>query len=204
MYHQTLAAVAAHAGVGMDTAWSDLPVEAKQLFLYGSGRKKIDFVYQTGAQNRTVRRTFEGVIPNLQRRYHESSSDDVREELGKDSRSSDCPACQGARLNLTARHVLVGDLSLPTVCSLPLHEAKAWISNLKLSAQDQAIAEKVVEEIAARLGFMIEVGLNYLSLGRTAGTLSGGESQRIRLATQIGSALVGVLDILDEPSIGLH
>jgi len=204
MFHQTLASVAAYVGVSMDTAWADLPEDAKQHILYGTGRKKVDFVYETGTQSRTVSRPFEGVIPNLQRRYRETSSDDVREELGKYINAIACPNCKGSRLNRAARHVLVGDLSLPTVCALPLHEAQTWIKNLQLNTQDQTIAEKVVEEIAARLGFMIEVGLNYLSLERTAGTLSGGEAQRIRLATQIGSALVGVLYILDEPSIGLH
>ncbi len=204
MFHQTLASVAAYVGVSMDTAWADLSDEAKQQILHGTGRKKVDFIYQTGTQNRTVSRPFEGVIPNLQRRYRETSSEDVREELAKYINAIACPNCEGSRLNRAARHVLVGDLSLPTVCALPLHEAQAWITDLKLNKQDQAIAEKVVEEIAARLGFMTEVGLDYLSLERTAGTLSGGEAQRIRLATQIGSALVGVLYILDEPSIGLH
>jgi len=204
MFHQTLASVAEHVGVSMDMAWTDLPDDAKQQILHGTGRKKVDFIYQTGTQSRTVSRPFEGVIPNLNRRYRETGSEDVREELAKYINAIACPSCEGSRLNRAARHVLVGDLSLPTVCALPLHEAQVWITGLKLNAQDQAIAEKVVEEIAARLGFMIEVGLNYLSLERTAGTLSGGEAQRIRLATQIGSALVGVLYILDEPSIGLH
>ncbi|MDQ6991068.1 MAG: excinuclease ABC subunit UvrA [Mariprofundaceae bacterium] len=204
MFHQTLASVATHLGILMETSWTDLPEDAKQAILYGTGRKKVDFIYQTGSQSRTVSRAFEGVIPNLQRRYRETSSDDVREALSKYINAIACPNCKGSRLNRAARHVLVGDLSLPTVCALPLHEAQGWIKTLKLNAQDQTIAEKVLEEISARLGFMIEVGLNYLSLERTAGTLSGGEAQRIRLATQIGSALVGVLYILDEPSIGLH
>ncbi|MDQ6956643.1 MAG: excinuclease ABC subunit UvrA, partial [Mariprofundaceae bacterium] len=204
MFHQTLASVAAYVGVSMDMAWSDLPDDAKQQILHGTGRKKVDFIYQTGTQSRTVSRPFEGVIPNLSRRYRETGSEDVREELAKYINAIACPSCEGSRLNRAARHILVGNLSLPTVCALPLHEAQSWIENLNLNTQDQAIAEKVVEEISARLGFMIEVGLNYLSLERTAGTLSGGEAQRIRLATQIGSALVGVLYILDEPSIGLH
>jgi len=204
MFHQTLEAVAAYLGVDMHTPFKDFPAEAKQQLLYGTGRKKVSFVYATGRQNRTVERPFEGVIPNLQRRYRETSSDDVREELAKYINAIACPNCEGSRLNRAARHVLVGDLSLPTVCALPLHEAQVWIETLQLNVQDQVIAEKVVEEVAARLGFMIQVGLDYLSLERTAGTLSGGEAQRIRLATQIGSALVGVLYILDEPSIGLH
>jgi len=204
MFHQTLASVAEHLGIAMDMPWCDLADDAKQQILQGTGRTKVDFIYQTGSQSRTVSRPFEGVIPNLTRRYRETSSDDVREELSKYINAIACPSCEGSRLNRAARHVMVGDLSLPTVCALPLHEAQTWITGLTLDTQDQAIAEKVVEEIAARLGFMVEVGLDYLSLERTAGTLSGGEAQRIRLATQIGSALVGVLYILDEPSIGLH
>ncbi len=204
MFHQTLLAVTQHLGVNMDDAFETLPQEAQKKILYGTGRDKVSFVYETGTQHRVVERSFEGVIPNLERRYRETSSDDVREELSKYINAIACPSCEGSRLNRTARHVLVGDLSLPAVCALPLREAEDWITHLQLSEQDQAIAEKVVDEIAARLGFMTEVGLDYLSLERTAGTLSGGEAQRIRLATQIGSALVGVLYILDEPSIGLH
>ena len=204
MFHQTLLAVTQHLGVNMDDAFETLPQEAKKKILYGTGRDKVSFVYETGTQHRVVERSFEGVIPNLERRYRETSSDDVREELSKYINAIACPSCEGSRLNRAARHVLVGDLSLPAVCALPLREAEDWITHLQLSEQDQAIAEKVVDEIAARLGFMTEVGLDYLSLERTAGTLSGGEAQRIRLATQIGSALVGVLYILDEPSIGLH
>ena len=204
MYHQTLEAVAHHAGVSMDMPWHEMSDAAQKLLLYGTGRTKIDFVYDTGNHHRTVHRAFEGVIPNLKRRYRETSSEDVREELQQYINAIACASCHGTRLNRAARHVLIGGASLPQVCAMPLHEAQHWIQHLLLNAQDQAIAEKVVEEIAARLGFMIEVGLNYLSLERTAGTLSGGEAQRIRLATQIGSALVGVLYILDEPSIGLH
>jgi len=204
MFHQTLASVAASLGISMDTPWADLPHEAQETILHGTGRKKIDFIYETGKQTRTVSRPFEGVIPNLNRRYRETSSEAVREELSQYINAIACSNCHGSRLNRAARHVLVGDLSLPSVCNLPLREAQEWITGLALNPQDQAIAEKILEEISARLGFMSEVGLDYLNLSRTAGTLSGGEAQRIRLATQIGSALVGVLYILDEPSIGLH
>ena len=204
MYRQTLEAVLRFIGEDMDTPFEQLSKEAKQALLYGTGRKKIDFVFETATQARTVSRPFEGVIPNLDRRYRETSSDDVREELSQYINSIDCPQCEGTRLNIAARHVLLGSLSLPTICTLPLREAQLWVQQLELNQQDQEIAEKVLEEISARLGFMIEVGLDYLSLNRTSGTLSGGEAQRIRLATQIGSALVGVLYILDEPSIGLH
>ncbi len=204
MYKQTIEAVAKFMGADMYTPFKDLSAEAQKAILYGTGRKKVDFVFETATQARTVSRPFEGVIPNLERRYKETSSEDVREELAKYINMIDCPKCEGSRLNTTARHVLLGDLSLPTICKLPLRETQLWVQQLKLNKQDQDIAEKILEEIAARLGFMIEVGLDYLSLDRTAGTLSGGEAQRIRLATQIGSALVGVLYILDEPSIGLH
>ncbi|WP_038247337.1 excinuclease ABC subunit UvrA [Ghiorsea bivora] len=204
MYKQTIEAVAKFMGTDMFTPFKDLGSEAQKAILYGTGRKKVDFVFETATQARTVSRPFEGVIPNLERRYKETSSEDVREELSKYINMIDCPKCEGSRLNTTARHVLLGDLSLPTICKLPLRETQLWVQQLKLNKQDQEIAEKILEEIAARLGFMIEVGLDYLSLDRTAGTLSGGEAQRIRLATQIGSALVGVLYILDEPSIGLH
>jgi len=204
MYRQTLEAVAAHGGVSMDTPFADLPPQARKLFLYGSGREKISFVYETPGQNRTVERTFEGVIPNLERRYRETSSDDVREALSKYIDTIACPGCEGSRLTKAARHVRISDKSLPEIVAMPLREGQLWVSSLELNEQQHAIAEKVLEEISARLGFMIEVGLDYLSLERTAGTLSGGEAQRIRLATQIGSALVGVLYILDEPSIGLH
>jgi excinuclease ABC subunit A len=204
MFMQTIEAVANHLGIDMHVPFNDLPDSARKVLLYGSGRQKIKFHYKTGAQDRVVERPFEGVINNLERRYRESTSDDVREDLSRYINSVDCPDCHGSRLTRAARHVLVGGTALPEVTAMPLREAREWVDGLSLSKQQQTIAEKVLEEIGARIGFMIEVGLDYLSLNRTAGTLSGGEAQRIRLATQIGSALVGVLYILDEPSIGLH
>jgi len=204
MYRQTIEAVMKHLGADMQTSFDRLEDPVRRALLHGTGREKIRFVYDTPGQQRVVERPFEGVIPNLERRYRESSSDDVHEALSAYINTIDCPACAGSRLNRAARHVRIGGLSLPEVTAMPLRESKAWFVGLKLSAQHVAIAEKVLEEINARLGFMIEVGLDYLSLNRTSGTLSGGEAQRIRLATQIGSALVGVLYILDEPSIGLH
>jgi len=203
-FHQTMQAVCEHLGVDVRTPFSELPEHARRFILHGSGEEKIAFHFAEGPRMRLIERPFEGVIPNLERRYRESGSDEVREELSRYINAVPCPVCEGSRLTRAARHVLVGGLSLPEFVAMPLHRAKAWIDALQLSAQKQAIAEKVLEEIRARIGFMIEVGLNYLSLERTAGTLSGGEAQRIRLATQIGSALVGVLYILDEPSIGLH
>ncbi|RLL52267.1 excinuclease ABC subunit UvrA [Mariprofundus sp. EBB-1] len=204
MYRQTLESVAAFVDADMDQPFKDLTAEARKVFLFGSGRKKIQFVYETPGQNRVVERPFEGVIPNLDRRYRETNSDDVREALSKYINTIDCPVCEGSRLTKPARYVRIAGKSLPEIVKMPLRDEQAWINSLVLSTQHQAIADKVLEEISARLGFMIEVGLDYLSLERTSGTLSGGEAQRIRLATQIGSALVGVLYILDEPSIGLH
>jgi excinuclease ABC subunit A len=204
MYRQTLEAVVLFADADMDTPFAELSESARQMLLHGTGREKVRFVYQTPGQNRVVERPFEGVIPNLQRRYRESSSDDVREVLGRYINKIACPACSGSRLNRAARHVRIAGLSLPQITAMPLRDGQAWIKGLVLSKQQQVIADRVLEEVSARLGFMIEVGLDYLSLERTSGTLSGGEAQRIRLATQIGSALVGVLYILDEPSIGLH
>ena len=204
MYRQTLEAVAAYINADMDVPFCDLSEAARKMFLYGSGRAKIRFVYETPGQNRVIERPFEGVIPNLERRYRETTSDDVREALGKYINTIACPACAGSRLCKAARYVRIAGLSLPEFTAMPLRESQSWVNSLQLSEQQQTIADRVLEEISARLGFMIEVGLDYLSLERTAGTLSGGEAQRIRLATQIGSALVGVLYILDEPSIGLH
>lgn len=204
MYLQTLEAVVKYLKTDMRTPFEKMPEQARDVLLYGSGKEKIKFYFSTSVQERVVERPFEGVIPNLERRYRETSSDDVREELGRYINAIDCPSCHGSRLTRAARHVLINGGSLPDVVAMPLRESKQWIESLKLSEQQQTIAEKVLEEISARIGFMIEVGLDYLSLDRTSGTLSGGEAQRIRLATQIGSALVGVLYILDEPSIGLH
>ena len=204
MYKQTIAAVVKFMGEDMFTPFAKLKPETQKAILYGTGHQHVDFTFETATQARTVSRPFEGVIPNLERRYRETSSESVREELSQYINAIDCPACEGSRLNIAARHVVLGGLALPELCSRPLREIQAWVQGLSLNQQDQEIAEKVLAEISARLGFMIEVGLDYLSLNRTAGTLSGGEAQRIRLATQIGSALVGVLYILDEPSIGLH
>jgi len=204
MYRQTLEAVARHVGASIDAPFNELSAEAVKAFLYGTGRQKIEFVYETPGQNRTVERPFEGVLPNLERRYRETTSDDVREALSKYIDTIACPACEGSRLTKAARFVRINDKSLPEIVAMPLRDGQVWVNSLHLSEQQRTIADRVLDEISSRLGFMIEVGLDYLSLERTSGTLSGGEAQRIRLATQIGSALVGVLYILDEPSIGLH
>ncbi len=204
MFQQTLKAVSMHLGIDMDVPFGDLPEQAKKAILYGTGRKKVRFSYEMGGRRRMVERPFEGVLPSLERRYREATNDDVREMLSQYINTIPCPDCEGSRLNLAARHVRIEGKSLPEVVAMPLRACKAWVEGLRLGPAQLAIAERLLGEICARLGFMIEVGLDYLSLDRASGTLSGGEAQRIRLATQIGSALVGVLYILDEPSIGLH
>jgi len=203
-FQQTMEAVCLHLGINARNPFAELSEEAQRFLLYGSNGERITFRFPDRGSVREVVRPYDGVIPALERRYRESASEEVRESLSHYINDVPCPACAGSRLNLAARHVRVGGVSLPEVVQMPLREAREWVRNLKLGTQDQAIAGRVLEEVDARLGFMIEVGLDYLSLHRTAGTLSGGEGQRIRLATQIGSALVGVLYILDEPSIGLH
>jgi len=203
-FQQTMEAVCRHLEIDAHTPFAALSEKARLFLFYGSKGGRITFRFHDRGSVREVVRPFDGVIPALERRYRESASDEVRESLSYYINDVPCPACEGSRLNLAARHVRVGGASLPEVVRMPLREAREWVRNMKLGSQDEAIAGRVLEEVDARLGFMIEVGLDYLSLNRTAGTLSGGEGQRIRLATQIGSALVGVLYILDEPSIGLH
>ncbi|MDQ6959117.1 MAG: excinuclease ABC subunit UvrA [Mariprofundaceae bacterium] len=203
-FQQTMEAVCRHLDADARAPFAEWSEEAQRFLLYGSDGVRISFRFHDRGSVREVVRPFDGVIPALERRYRESMSDEVRESLSHYINDVPCPACDGSRLNLAARHVRVGGMRLPEVVRMPLREAREWVRNLELGPQDQAIAGRVLEEVDARLGFMIEVGLDYLSLHRTAGTLSGGEGQRIRLATQIGSALVGVLYILDEPSIGLH
>ncbi len=179
------------------------------MILYGSEKEKIAFTYLSERGKPTVREhAFEGIIPNLERRYRETDSMMVREELAKYLNSKPCPECDGTRLRREARHVKVGppgdERAIFEISNWPLKEAGAFFSELKLEGQRQAIADKIVKEIVSRLQFLNNVGLDYLSLDRSAETLSGGEAQRIRLASQIGSGLTGVMYVLDEPSIGLH
>ncbi|MDM7322232.1 MAG: excinuclease ABC subunit UvrA, partial [Gammaproteobacteria bacterium] len=204
-YYAIIQSLARHYGFDPETRWQDLPEKVRQVILHGSGKEEIEFHY-LGERGAIIKRThvFEGVLPNMQRRYRESDSLAVREELAKYLSEQPCPACNGARINRTARHVRVGELNLPAITHLPVDQAADWFARLELPGQKAAIAEKIVREIQARLGFLVNVGLSYLSLDRNADTLSGGEAQRIRLASQIGSGLVGVTYILDEPSIGLH
>jgi len=203
-FQQTMDAVCRYLEVDINTPFCELSDTVQKFLLYGSEGRRIAFHFHDRGSVREVMRPFEGVVAGLDRKYRESVSDEVREGLSHYINDIPCPVCAGSRLNLAARHVMIEGLSLSELVEMPLREARGWVRGLHLGEQDAAIAGRVLEEVEARLGFMIDVGLDYLSLHRTAGTLSGGEGQRIRLATQIGSALVGVLYILDEPSIGLH
>lgn len=204
-YHQLMKSLAIHFDFDLDMPFEDLSEQVRKMVLYGSGRTQIDFSYISDRGKSVVRRhSFEGVIPNMQRRYHETESNSVRDELAKYHTVRECPDCHGARLNQAARHVFIGQTALPEVTSMPITEVKQFFDELSLPGKQGEIASKIVTEIAERLSFLVNVGLDYLTLARSAGTLSGGEAQRIRLASQIGAGLVGVMYILDEPSIGLH
>src|SRR5690606_36405902 len=204
-YFQLIYSLSKHYGFDTDTPWNALREPVKQAVLYGSGDELISFTYLTEAGGRTQRRhRFEGIVNNLQRRYRETESAAVQEELGKYISEQACPECSGARLNRAARNVFVADRALPELVVLPIDDALAFFSGLQLPGWRGEIATKIVKEINERLGFLVDVGLDYLTLERKADTLSGGEAQRIRLASQIGAGLVGVMYVLDEPSIGLH
>ncbi|MBD9468401.1 excinuclease ABC subunit UvrA [Pseudoxanthomonas sp. PXM01] len=204
-YFQLIASLAKHYQFDTDAPWQSLPENVQQAVLYGSGEEVITFTYLTESGGRTQRKhRFEGIVPNLERRYRETESPAVREELAKYISDRPCPDCQGARLNKSARNVFVADRPLPSLVVLPVDEALAFFRSLDLPGWRGEIAAKIVKEIAERLGFLVDVGLDYLTLERKADTLSGGEAQRIRLASQIGAGLVGVMYVLDEPSIGLH
>ena len=204
-YFQLMKSLAAHYDFDLEIPFENLSEDVKKIVLYGSCRTKIDFNYLSD-RGRSVKRShaFEGVIPNMQRRYHETESNSVREELAKYHTVRACPDCNGARLNEASRHVFVEQTNLPSVTEMPVGEVKAFFDQLVLPGKRGEIAAKIVAEIAERLAFLVNVGLDYLTLARSADTLSGGEAQRIRLASQIGAGLVGVMYILDEPSIGLH
>jgi excinuclease ABC subunit A len=204
-YFQLIQSLAKHYRFDLDTPFNALSEDIKNVVLYGSGDQQIEFEYASDRVSITKRtHAFEGVIPNMQRRYHETDSSVVREELAKFLNSQPCPDCQGTRLSRAARNVFVADLSLPQVTAMPVGKAQNFFSNLVLPGRKGEIADKIVNEISQRLNFLVNVGLDYLTLDRSADTLSGGEAQRIRLASQIGAGLVGVMYILDEPSIGLH
>jgi excinuclease ABC subunit A len=204
-YFQMLVGLAAHYQFDIEKPFEQLTPEVQQLILFGSGKDKIAFKYP-GERGRSIVReeAFEGIVPNLERRYRETDSMAVREELAKYISTKSCPECAGTRLRIEARHVRVGDKNLHEISAMPLKDSSPWFEKVKLAPQKMAIADKIIKEISARLSFLNNVGLDYLSLVRSADTLSGGEAQRIRLASQIGSGLTGVMYVLDEPSIGLH
>lgn len=204
-YYQMLQSLAKHYGFDLNQPFNALSEKHREVILFGSGRDEIEFTYMNDRGDRVVRRhAFEGIIPNMQRRYRETDSSAVREELAKYLAAQPCKSCGGARLREEARHVYVNNTTLPEVVARSIGDALEFFTKLELDGQKAQIAEKILKEINDRLGFLVNVGLNYLSLSRSAETLSGGEAQRIRLASQIGAGLVGVMYVLDEPSIGLH
>ena len=205
-YTQTLEALARHYGFKMSSAWNDLPKDARNVILYGSGEEVITFQYDDGLRNYKTRKAFEGVIPNLERRYRETDSSWAREEIEKYQSITDCETCGGYRLKPEALAVKLGGLHIGQVVQQSIRAAEQWFKDLEkqLTDKQKQIAVRILKEIRERLKFLNDVGLEYLTLSRNSGTLSGGESQRIRLASQIGSGLTGVLYVLDEPSIGLH
>jgi len=204
MYRRALASLCRHYKQSPDRPWRNLPDDFKEIVLYGSGEKEIDFSFSSTNRTHEVRRPFEGVIPNLERRFRETESNAAREMIGQFMATQPCQDCGGTRLRPEARAVTINDRTIMDVTTMSITEALKFFDGLQLTPAQRIIAQRILKEIRERLGFLVSVGLNYLSLERQAGTLSGGESQRIRLATQIGSGLVGVLYILDEPSIGLH
>jgi excinuclease ABC subunit A len=204
-YYQMIQSLAAHYDFDLETPFNELSKKLRDTVLFGSGGEKIEFYYENSRGMQVKKRhRFEGVIPNLERRYRETESGAVREELAKFLNSQSCPDCGGTRLNRSARHVFILDHAIPEISNMSVGDAVRFFANMKLDGWRATVADKIVKEIGDRLGFLSDVGLDYLSLGRSAETLSGGEAQRIRLASQIGSGLVGVMYILDEPSIGLH
>ena len=204
-YYQLLRALARHYRFDIESPYIHLPKKIKEIILRGSGTEEITFEYLSPTKKIVQRsHVFEGVLPIMERRYHETDSDALREELSKYLTTSDCNACGGARLRLEARNVFLEEKSLPEITAMAIGQSLKFFSEIKLAGNRGEIAEKIFKEVNARLQFLVNVGLNYLTLNRSAETLSGGEAQRIRLASQIGSGLVGVMYILDEPSIGLH
>ncbi len=203
---QTIDAIAKHYGFDQKKKWKDLPEKIQQVFLYGSGNEEITFRYDEGGRVYQVTRVFEGVIPNMERRYRETDSNWIREDFERYQNNRPCGACGGHRLRPEALAVKIAGLHIGEVVAMSIREALSWVDTVPdtLSAQKNEIARAILKEIRERLGFLNNVGLEYLTLSRSSGTLSGGESQRIRLASQIGSGLTGVLYVLDEPSIGLH
>ena len=204
-YFQLIKSLSRHYRFAIDTPYADLDERVREVVLYGSGEEEIEFEYlhsRRGVVHRT--HTFEGVIPNMQRRYLETESVMIREELNKYQSSQPCPSCAGQRLNEAARNVFINNVNLPSISALPVMQAQTFFRSLAIPGRRGEIAARIVKEVDDRLRFLVNVGLDYLTLDRSAETLSGGEAQRIRLASQIGAGLVGVMYVLDEPSIGLH
>lgn len=204
-YFQMLTSLAKHYGFEVETPFKELKAAHRDAVLRGSGKEVIDFHFLNDRGDTVTRRhSFEGILPNMERRYRETESNMVREDLSRFLSSQPCPDCEGTRLKPEARSVFIEDINLPTVSAMTITKAADYFNTLQLHGNRAAIAEKILKELQDRLKFLIDVGLNYLTLNRSADTLSGGEAQRIRLASQIGAGLVGVMYILDEPSIGLH
>ncbi|KXI23219.1 excinuclease ABC subunit UvrA [Photobacterium sanguinicancri] len=204
-YFQMLNSLADHYGFDVESPFNDLPKKIQTIILNGSGKTDIEFKYINDRGDITVRRhPFEGILNNMERRYRETESNAVREELSKFVSKKPCASCDGSRLRQEARNVFITETTLPEICEFSIQEALTFFEQLNLTGQRAKIAEKILKEIRDRLSFLVNVGLNYLNLSRGADTLSGGEAQRIRLASQIGAGLVGVMYVLDEPSIGLH
>ncbi len=205
-YFQMLSCLAEHYDFDIDKPLNQLPKKTREVILYGSGKEKIPFAYlrSHGRRPRKRNHTFEGVIPNMERRYRDSESNTIREELARYRNTQACDSCSGSRLRTQARNVFIGEQPIHHVTAMPIERSLAFFESLSLPGQQGEIATRIVREVGERLRFLVNVGLEYLTLDRTAETLSGGEAQRIRLASQIGSGLVGVMYVLDEPSIGLH
>ena len=204
-YFHMLTSLAKHYGFDIDTPYEELSAKHQKIILHGSGKEEISFAYVNDRGDVFKRsHAFEGIIPNMERRYRDTESQSVREDLAKFLSTAPCPSCHGTRLCEDARNVFLDGRSLPEITAMPVGEAEDYFEQLALKGRDAEIADKILKEIRARYRFLVDVGLNYLTLDRSADTLSGGEAQRIRLASQIGAGLVGVMYILDEPSIGLH
>lgn len=203
-YHQLLEALADHYKFDINTSFRNLPEKLRQVLMHGSGKEQVRFFYDQGGRRHFYDKVFEGVIPNLERRYRETDSDRVRENLARYMNVMPCPTCKGARLRKESLFVRVGGKNICEICNLSILDTEDFFADLQLTVKEAEIGRRILKEIRERLSFLTYVGLDYLSLDRSSGTLSGGEGQRIRLATQVGSSLVGVLYILDEPSIGLH
>ena len=203
-YYFLLSSTARHYGIDLDKPWSRISARHRKILLHGSGSERIAFKWRSKRMNISRKRPFEGVLNNYRRRYTESSSSHTQEHLQQYMSTQPCSACDGTRLRREARHVYVDEKQIQALTALPINECHEWVENLNLEGWRGEVAERIVRELHRRLHFLVEVGLGYLSLDRSAHTLSGGEAQRIRLASQIGAGLVGVLYILDEPSIGLH